>query len=207
MTRRILAPLTIALGFVGVTLMGFLFSAHAAATVAPDNGSLIDLAKPVFDQVMAGHYIAATALALVLCVAMVKRYAPGKFGDFVHSDAGGALTTLFMSLGGALATATIGGATWHWNMMWTAMTVAFAAAGGYALIKKLIVGPLVTSAWYQNKAPAWMKAAMQLVLWMFDKRAPADAAENDATSAGQVAVDAKPPTGVDGTLGDPTEIK
>ena len=87
--RKLISPLTLALGFLGVLLTGFVVSAHAAQMASPDNGNLLDLARPVFDQIMAGHYIAAAAFALVLSVALVKRYAPGKLGEFVHSDMGG----------------------------------------------------------------------------------------------------------------------
>lgn len=201
--RRYIAPLTAGLASIGVFILAFTATAHASQAVAPDDGSLLDLARPIFDQVMAGHYIAATALALVFCVALAKRYAPGRVGDFIHSDPGGALATLLMAFGGALATATMGGAPWTWGMLWAALTVAFAAAGGYALIKKLIVEPIRNSAWYRNRAPMWAKAALQVVFWMFDKKA----VETDATKAGQDAVDAKPSTGVDGVLGNPTEIK
>lgn len=201
--RRYIAPVTSGLAALGLFLVAFTASAHAAGAVAPDEGSLLDLARPIFDQVMAGHYIAAAALSLVFLVALAKRYAPGKYGDFIRGDVGGSLMTLLGSFGGALSLATIGGAPWTWGMLTTALTVAFAAAGGYALIKKLIVEPLVKSTWYQTKAPAWLKAALSIVLWMFDKKA----AETKATADGQAAVIANPPTGVTGVVGEPTEIK
>lgn len=190
--KRFLAPISVALGFLGVLLAGFLVSASAASTVTPDDGNLLDLARPVFDEVMKGNYIAAASLALVLCVALARRYAPGKAGTFVHSDAGGALTTLLMAFGGALATATMGGAPWTWAMGWTAATLAVTAAGGYTLVKKLAVDPLLKSEWYNTKAPIWFKTIMGVVLWIFIKKD----AETVATDAGNTAVAAKPSTGL-----------
>lgn len=201
-TRNILAMLSV----VGLMLISFVATAFAAGAATPDDGSLLDLARPVFDEIMKGHYIAAAAFSLVLAVALFKRYAPGKLGAFAHSDAGGALTTLLMSFGGAVATATMGGATWHWSMLWMSATVAFAAAGGYTMLKILIVEPLRASAWYKNKAPAWFKAALQVVFWVFDKREPAADAAADATKAGDDAVAANPPGGAESVVGKPEEF-
>lgn len=202
--RKLLAPISLALGVVAVALLGFFTSAQAAENLSPDDGNLLDLARPVFDQIMAGHYVAASALALVLAVALVKRYAPGKFGEFVHSDPGGALTTLLMSFGGALATATMGGSPWSWGMLWAAGGVAVTAAGGYSLIKKLVIEPFLKP--WSAKAPAWMRPILALVLWVFDK--PTSAAETikDSEAAGEAAVVANPGAGADGITGEPKDL-
>lgn len=191
---KLLAPVTLALGIVGVMLTGFLVSAHAAQAVAPEDGNLLDLARPIFDEIMKGHYTAAAALALVLSVALVKKYAPGKAGQFVHSDPGGALTTLLMSFGGALATATMGGAAWSWGMMWTAGSIAFSAAGGYVLFKKLLVEPILKP--LSKKTPMWMAPVWSIVFFLFDKKISEAEALKQATDAGAAAVAAKPATGV-----------
>lgn len=197
MTKKVLAIASL----VGLMLVGMVATTFAAGSTLPEDTSLLDLARPVYDQIMAHNYLAAAALALVFMVALVKRYAPGKLGAIVHSDAGGAATTFLMSLGGAVATATIGGATWHWSMLSTAGLVAFAAAGGYTLIKKLIIEPLRSSSWYQNKAPALLKTVLGLVFWMFDK----PDAVADAEATGDAAVEAKPATGAAGVIGDKVE--
>jgi hypothetical protein len=189
--KKLIAPISIALGFLGVLFTGFLVSANAASTVVPEDGNLLDLARPIFDEIMKGHFIAAAALALVLMVALVKRYAPGKAGEFVHSDAGGSLTTLLMAFGGALATATMGGASWTWGMLWTAGSLAVTAAGGYVLAKKLIVEPLLRP--LSKKAPAWMQPVFSMVMWLFDKKV---AEQEAAKKAGDEAVAANPPTGI-----------
>lgn len=201
--KKLFAPLTIALGFMGVLLAGLLTSANAAQGFAPEDGNLFDLARPIFDQVMAGHYIAAAALALVLAVALVKRYAPGKYGEFVHSDMGGSLTTLLMSMGGALATATMGGAPWTWGMLWTALIVGVTAMGGYTAIKRLFIEPVLRP--LAAKAPAWAQPLFSLVFWVFDKKFQADPVK-EAEAAGDAAVVANPSEGAGGVTGDAKEI-
>lgn len=199
--KKLLAPVTFALGFLGVLLTGFLVSAHAASTVAPDEGNLLDLARPIFDQIMAGHYIAAASFSLVLTVALVKRYVPAKFASYVRSDAGGALTTLLMAFGGALATATMGGAPWTWAMCWTALGVGVTAMGGYTAIKKLFVEPILRP--LMAKAPAWAQPLFALVMWIFDKPTMATA---KATAAGTLAVAQNPGTGANAVTGEPKDI-
>lgn len=199
--RKLLAPVSFALALMGIALAGFMVSANAA-TAAVDDGSLLDLARPIFDQVMAGHYVAGAAFALILAVALLKRYAPeGRIGNFVHSDPGGALTTLLMAFGGALSTATLGGAPWSLGMLWMSLGVGFVAMGGYTAIKRLIIEPLLRP--LMAKAPAWLQPAFALVLWIFDK--PSTAVKS-AEAAGTVAVAAKPGTGLAPTVGEPKDI-
>lgn len=201
--KKLLAPISLALGFLGVLLAGFIVSAHAAAAASPDNGNLLDLARPIFDEVMKGHYIASAALALGFSMALLKRYAPGKFGVFVHSDTGGSLVTLVMAMSGALATATMGGATWHWGMLSTALMVGVVAMGGYTAIKRLIIDPLVRP--LAAKLPPWAQPVLSLVLWMFDRRFQADPAK-EAAAAGDAAVAADPGAGASAVVGTPTEL-
>lgn len=201
--RKLLAPISVALGFLGVVLLGFTVSAHAAGAVSPDDGNLLDLARPVFDEVMKGHYIAATALALILAVALVKRYAPGSIGKFVHSDMGGSLTTMLMAMAGAVATATVGGAAFSWGILTTALTVGIAAMGGYTAIKRLVIEPLLRP--LAAKAPAWAQPIFSLVLWIFDRRFQDDPVKT-AEAAGNAAVAASPSTGADAVAGQPTDL-
>lgn len=201
--KKLLAPLS-AFGFVvAAFLVSFTGTAYGAQAISPEDGSIIDLARPVFDQIMAGHWLAATALALVLAVALLKRYAPGKLGELVHSDAGGALSTLLMAFGGALATATMGGAAWSWSMLWTALTVAVTAAGGYSLIKKLLVEPILKP--LAANGPLWLKPILAVVLWIFDKK-DSGTIEAEAKAAGDAAVAANPAPGADGVVGEAKDL-
>lgn len=201
--KKLLHPVA-ELAILVVIMLGFFkATALAANTAGAEDQSLLELLRPVYDAFRGGHYVAAGALALVLVVALLKRYAPGRLGKFVHSDAGGVISTLAISFGSTLAAYTGAGQSWEWSMLWTAGGVAFAAAGSYAMIKKLIVEPLLASAWWQEKAPAWLKAGAQIVLWIFDKPAAAEIEIQKAEAAGEAAVQAKPSEGAEGVAGKP----
>lgn len=181
-----------------LALFAFAGTAFAAGEVTPNDGSLLDLARPVFDQVMAGHYFAATCLALVLAVALLKRYATtGKVGTFVHSDVGGLATTFAMAFFGAAATAAIAGGSWSWALIRTAGGVGAAAIGGYTAAK-ILYAKLTESAWYAAKAPAWLKPIVALFGFVLDK----PSAVKNAQAAGDAAVKANPAPGA----GKPTEV-
>ena len=185
-------------------LLGLTVSAFAAGAAAPDEGSILDLLRPVIDAFKEGHHLEAGMLALVLAVAALKRYAPEKWGisKFVHGDIGGVVMTLVGSFAGAMATTLAAGDTPSWAMSKTALMIAVGAAGGYAIVKKLLVEPLRNSEWYKTKAPSWFKSVMGVVLWVFDKPDVAAQAER----AGDAAVVAKPAPGVEGVVGKPDEI-
>lgn len=191
--------------FLLVLFFGFTASAMAAGAAAPEDGSLLDLLKPVIDAFKGGHHLEAGMLALVLAVAALKRYAPEKYGisKFVHGDVGGTLLTLVGSFGGAMATTLAAGDSPSWAMSKTALMIAVGAAGGYAMVKKLVVEPLRNSDWYQTKAPSWLKAILSVVMWVFDKPDPTAQAER----AGNAAVADKPASGVEGVVGKPTDVQ
>ncbi len=178
-------------------------TAFAANAMLPDSDSLWDLLRPVYDAFTAGHKLYAGMLALVVVVALIKRYAPEAFGlrKFVYSDIGGALLTLFASFGGAMATALASGAGASWATVKTALYIAFGAAGGYSLIKRLIVDPILRP--MAAKAPSWSQPIFMVVFWMFDRPTAIQAAE----VAGDAAVAAKPAAGVDGVTGAPDEVQ
>lgn len=190
------------LSLIALGLLGFTVTAHAATAALPADGSLGDMAKPIFDAVMGGHWFLGAALALVFLCTVAKRYGGSRF-PFLNTDVGGAVLVLVGSFGGAIVTglAAVGTDAFSWSVMYSAGTFALVAAGGYSLIKKLLVEPLMASVWYQTKAPSWLKAVMSLATWIFTK--PADAALATATAAGQAAVDAKPAIGFESKIGKP----
>lgn len=206
--QSVLARIGAVLGLTMILLISFRAVSFAAGGAMPDdNGSLLEQARPIFDTIMAGHYLAGAAFALALAVALAKRWAPGKAGAFLHTDVGGTLATLVMSFFGAAATSLAaykGFAGFSPAMLVTSAKVAAMAAGGYALIKKLIVEPFRASSWYA-KSPAWVKAGLQLVMWLFDKRAAQAEVIADAEKAGEDAVKANPSGGTDSpsNLGKP----
>lgn len=197
-----LALLGLGLGI--ITLLGFGATAFAAdtATSSTDSSSLLELLKPVYDAVTAKNYALAGALGLVALVALIKRYLGGRI-PWLHSDAGGATTTLLMAFGTAMATSLAPGAHLSFDMAKGALLVAFAAAGGYAMLKKLLA-PLLES--LSAKAPPWAQVILRLVLWVFDKPAARDQVLADASKAGDTAVAANPAGGITAVTGASTDV-
>lgn len=182
------------LGFAGTTYAAT--GADAAADAMPSAGQL-------FDAVKAGHYWYAVAGALVLVVAALRKKGPslpvvGKYLKWTQGSWGGRLLVLLASVTGALATALAAGAAPSLSMVWAALGVAVAAAGGYDLIKGLGV-PLLSA--LQSRLPAWAQPFVGLLLWAFKKDDPVVNAEK----AGDAAVKASPPPGVIAFTGKPVD--
>jgi hypothetical protein len=196
--RTFLIPL---LSIVFVAIFSFIATAFAAGAVAPDDGSLLDLAKPVLAAVMSGQWVLGAALALVFVVAGARRYLVAHV-HFLGTDAGAAVLTLVGAFGGALATALTAGVSVSAGLLWTALGVAAAAAGGYSLVRKLLVDPLCASAWYRERAAPWMRAVVMALAWAFTK--PDALARAD--EAGKAAVQAHPAPGAEGVVGKPEEL-
>lgn len=192
---------------IGILLLAFAGTALAGGVVnsAADESSLIDLLKPVIDAFRGGQYVFAGALALVLAVAAVRKYGATKIPWFV-SDAGGATLTLVGAFGASMAATLADGSSPSLNMAWSALGIAVSAAGGYALIKKLAVDPLMKSAWYKERCPAWLRAILDAALWIFAKPSDGEKVIAKAEQAGEKAVEAKPSTGADGVIGKPEDL-
>jgi hypothetical protein len=174
--------------------------ALAANAVDPADGSL-DLARSVYDAFSGGRYAYCGALAIVLLVALVKRYAGPKV-PWLHTDAGGSTLVLAGSTATAAAAALAApGATVSLALMKTSLMIGVAAAGGFSIVKALLIEPLLKP--LQAKLPAWAQPIMQVVMWIFDKPDPIA----EATAAGNAAVAASPSTGVAGVSGKSTEVK
>lgn len=175
-------------------------------TVTPAaDGSLLDLLKPVYSAFSGGHYAYAGALVVILLVALTKRYL-GKIA-WLHSDAGGSTLALVLSTATAMAAglATPGAAV-TWALMKTALLVGVGAAGGFAMIKNLIVEPFLVP--LMAKAPAWLQPILGLVTWIFEGGAAKQAAIlATAAAAGSAAVAAAPGGGVAAVTGTPTDVK
>jgi hypothetical protein len=183
--------------FAGLTT----FTATAAASNAVDeSGSILDIAKPIYTAIMGGSYTLAAALALVLVCALLKRYG-AKYLPALHSDIGGVALTLTTSFGGAIATALTGGGVVSVALLVTSLKIALTAAGGYAMLKKLIVMPLLKP--LAAKSPAWAQPIFAIVFWAFDK----PDALADAQSAGNAAVAAKPGQGLATVVGEIDDAK
>lgn len=176
-------------GAVLAFLLAFTTMAFAATAVEPSNGSLLDYLKPVYDAFVHGHYMLAGMAALVFAVAVIKRYAPGVVGRWANRDPGSSVLVLLASFGTAMTASLAGGAGVTWVMLKAAAMIAAGAAGGYSLIKKVIIEPFLRP--LAARAPAWAQPIFALVFWIFDKPSPVEVAE----AAGDAAVEAKPAPG------------
>lgn len=195
------SALIVSLAFIGLlSFAGFALAAGAAAPSTTD-GSLLDLAKPVYDAFMGGHYAYGAALLVVLMVALAKKYLGDKI-PWLHSDAGGSLLALLAAMSAAVAAGlATPGASITLALLKSSLLVGIGAAGGYAMLKNLIIEPLLKP--LAAKAPAWMQPLFQLIFWIFDKPSPTET----ANAAGDAAVIATPGSGVDGVIGASTDVK
>lgn len=189
-----------------ILLAGFSATALAAGAATPtDQSTLGELVRAVAEAFRGGQYAFAGSLALVLAVAATRKYG-SKRVPWLASDMGGAMLTLVGAFGASMAATLSGGASPSWHMAWTATGIAVSAAGGYALIKKLAVDPLLASAWYKEKAPAWLRACLDIALWVFTKPSDGAKAIEKAEAEGAKAVEAKPAPGPDGVVGKAEDL-
>ena len=159
------------LGLIAACLITFTATAHAAAAVSPSDGTLLDYLTPVIQAFRDGSYIYAGSIALVVMVAVFRRYAPRYWpaaGGWSATDAGSAIITLVGAFGASMVAAL---ATDHdaftWALAWHSLEIAFGAAGGYTVIKHVIVEPYLLKC--AGKGPAWLHYPMQMILWIFQE--------------------------------------
>ena len=144
-------------------LVGMNGAALAADTVDPQDGPL-DLATTIYNAFTGGHRAYAAAVALVAVVALVRK----KFGakwPWMHTDAGSAAMVLAGTFGTTLAASLAGGGAFTGAMAWSALCVAFSTAGGYAMVKKLVVEPAFVP--LAARAPMPLRQVLQAVIWFF----------------------------------------
>lgn len=197
--------------FALVFLLCFVGMAHATAAMDPSAvDPSFDIAKLIFNAITGHNYAYAGALGLALGVAIVKRWGGNWFAKkndkgekvgWFHTDVGGTVLTLAGAWSTALVAGLAGGGTISMAMMKTTLGVALTAAGGYAVLKKLVVGPLLKP--LAAKAPLWAKPLFAMVFWMFDKPDPISTAE----AAGEQAVKDEPAKGVEGVVGKPVDFE
>lgn len=96
------------------------------------------LAKQIFDAVMGGQWTLVAALALMLVVFALRKFGAARL-PWLASDAGGAVAVLLTSVLGAVATALTAGEVLSPALLLKALQVGFAAAGGWAVLKKALL--------------------------------------------------------------------
>lgn len=181
------------LSFLAFVLVAFAGTALAASPLTPDDGSLLELAKPVLDAVKNGQGWLAAALAVMFLTALARRKLPDRFGGkFARGDFGGMVTAFVFAFAGAVATAATaeGFAGMTGALAFAGFKVAITAIGGFVALHKMATAFTATT-WWKEKAPSWLRFAVELVLKLIGS-----SAADKAKAAGDAAVKAKPATGM-----------
>lgn len=144
-------------------LLGFVSTAYAANTIGLPEDPLFMLA-PIIDAFRGGQYWYAGSLALVGIVAALRLWG-AKYTTWFASDQGGAALALLGSFALTLATNLASGITPTLEIVKTALLIAFAASGGYSVIKRLLITPYLIP--FVEKNPKW-RPVLVIVLWVFD---------------------------------------
>jgi hypothetical protein len=169
----------------------------------PQDVSWGDLLRPIYDAFAGGRYQLMGALAVVLLVAVVKRVFGPKV-SWLHSDAGGTGMALVGAVASALAAGLVApGASITFSLLKASLVVGVTAAGGYAVLKNLLIDPVLRP--LAAKTPAWAQPFFNAVFWIFEH--PQSDPVQVAETAGAAAVMANPGAGVAGVVGQPTDLK
>lgn len=204
--RTVLSRVAAVAGIALMLLISFAGVSFAAGEAAGDDQSLLELAKPVLDAIVHGQYWIGAAAGVVLAVALARKYVPkdSRPGKLLASELGGMVCAALIAFGGAMTNSLValGIKVPTAAVFTTAGKVAFAAVGGWMILHKLATVATATK-WYQDKAPAWLKAVVAFVLAMIGSNA---ATKAEATKAGEDAVKADPPKGAEGIVAKPEEF-
>lgn len=103
--------------------------------VTPEN--LEAFFKLVLGAASAGKWAHLAALALVAMVWALRKFVAPR-APFFSTGEGGAVLTVLSSFVGAFATALLAGTAFSWTLVWSSLTVALLAAGGWSLAKHLL---------------------------------------------------------------------
>lgn len=173
------------LGLIAVCVLSFSATAHAAGAVTPADGSLLDYLTPVINAFRDGSYLYAGSIALVGAVAVFRRYAPRYWpsaAEWSATDAGGAILTLIGAFGASMAAALLNSNdAFTWPIAWHSLQIAAGAAGGYAIIKAVIIKPYLLK--LADKGPQWLHYPMQVILWVFQETGKEPSASEQAVAA------------------------
>jgi hypothetical protein len=172
------------------SMFGFTATAFAAGEAAPDNESLLDLARPVFDAVVHGQWWVAASAGVILACALARKYLPDAYKTGIKGDLTGTGMAFAVAFAGAIATwAAAPGAAMSGAVLLTALKVGAVAIGGYTILHKLATA-FVATTWFKAHAPSWVVFAATYALKFIGSNAI-----EKAEAAGAAAVKANPAPG------------
>ncbi len=173
-------------------------SAATSVVVAPD-ASIMDWVAPAFQALTSGQFAYGTALALIVGIALIKRYSGW---SWLHTDLGGSVFAAAFTVATATAAGLAAPGT-HitFSLLETAFKTGLFAAGGYVFLKNILMTLIVPH------LPARLIQLLQPVLFIFNgsgKTAAVKVAE--AIAAGTAAIELAPSKGVAGVVGTPKDV-
>lgn len=158
---------------------------------------LLAIIQPIFSAFGDGQYAYATVLSIVALTTVTKTYLQPRF-SWLQKDYGNTLLVLVSATALAMVSPLSTGVAFSLDLLWSAVKAGAAAAGGFKMVKELFVKPFLLP--LRNKAPAWLKPILSLVIWFFENNAV-----EKAEKAGEEAVAKNPSTGTEGVIGSPDE--
>lgn len=172
-----------------ILLLMFTFAGTAVAADAASDPSLSDTARLIFDAVMHSNWWAAAAYGVILAMIGARKLMPDSWKDGVKGDIIGTASAFLIAFAGAVGTVFAApGAVMSAAVLLTALKVGFFAIGGYTVIHK-VVGWL--AGW--SKMPSWLTPLLKLLALAVGSNAV-----KKAEAAGEAAVKADPPKGMQG---------
>jgi hypothetical protein len=200
MTIIKLGVLALAVALVSFVSLSVAFA--ATGVTDPDSAGVFDLLKPIVESVAKGEFALSAALGVIAAMALTKKYLPDRFGGkFVRSDLGGMLSAFIYASAGSVVTALSTGGDVTSSTMRAALYIGMGSIGGFVALHKL-ASAFVGTKWWNEKAPAWLRALVSVVLALIGSNAASKQAEKNAKAAGDAAVKEKPATG----LGEFTDV-
>lgn len=175
-----------------VTITTFACLSFFGVTVAAAQGDIdfAALAKPLYESIASGNYAAAAAFALVLLVALVRRYGGERYPILSHKLIA-PLLVFTASFAAAVASTAVADASVTLGTLFAALKVAVYASGGYTVAKLYLDA-------VKGKAPSWLQAPLAILSAILSAKGNAKAAAiTKAEKAGEKAVEEQPSLGID----------
>jgi hypothetical protein len=109
-----------------------------AGTLDPDN--LEAVLSLVGEAVMKGQWGVVASVLIAALIAGLRKYIPETtgFGKVIRTKVGAIVTNFLLSAAVTTAALLTSGTVISWNFVLKVLTVAFAAAGGWSIVKALV---------------------------------------------------------------------
>ncbi|WP_255443052.1 hypothetical protein [Corallococcus sp. Z5C101001] len=113
--------------------------AFAQVATAPDPSNVEAFARLVLDAVTAQNWALVASLGVVVLVYVLRRYV-GTWWPWLRTARAGAALAVLLSVAGAVANALLAGEAFTVALLLKAVAIGLGAAGGFSVMKTLLVG-------------------------------------------------------------------